>query len=1026
MRKKYKFFKIKLLLFISIFFLVIGSWIFLGFIAKIDFNKILKGYLILLICFMIVTVVVILILTRIIRNLYKKNIQEIQITNEKLNNEISVRQKLETEILEGEERYKAVLEITDTGYAELDEKGRVIDANANYVRLTGYSSINEILNRQVTEWTARYDLERNAFGVMYCISNGLIKNLEIDYQHPDGNIVPIEVNANLVRTNKGTIILALCRDITERKQAQEVLKESEEQFRRIFETSRDLLFLTSMDGKILDVSQSSSDLSGYTVDELKTMNIQQLCLEAGEREKLIQKMLEHGFVENLEIKGRKKDGNTLDILVTVTFIKDKLGKPVGLQGSIKDITERKRVEAALIESQEKFRFIVENSTAGIALVGLDGKYQMVNPAFCEIFGYSGEELLMVDFLTITHPDDVELSKKIMKEVLTEGKCVRFSKRFYHKDKHIIWAEASSILVYDANNNPSYFITHLIDNTKRKLAEDGINRHNARLQCLLKISQFKAKNTTQLLDFAMKEAMELTESKLGYIFLYNEKLKQLTHVAWSTDVKRDCTVPNPPNIYNLNDTGCWGEVIRQRKPYFNNNYGSDTEREKGTPVGHVILNKLLSLPIFVDGEIVATIGVANKDKDYDNTDAQQLTILMDSVWKMVEKQKYQEELIVAKEKAEESDKLKSAFLANMSHEIRTPMNAILGFSELLTQPCQSEEKKTRFSNLIKERSLDLLRIIEDILDISKIEMGQMTLRESQTDIEGLLVELFTYHRLRQENLRPDAKFNLLLNIDQSIKNFSILIDAQRLKQILMNFIDNAFKFTLNGSIELGCQLKGNDILFSVSDTGIGIPPEKQHIIFDRFRQADDSFASRRFGGTGLGLSIARGLSDLMQGKIWLTSEENVGTTFYFSLPYMESENVNPEMTANELQQNFCWNNKTFLIVEDDEGSAEFLSEILLITQASILNAYNGKEAINIFEANPMIDLVLLDIRLPDESGLNIAQTMKKIKPHVPIIAQTAYASNNDRIECLQAGCNDFIAKPIQYKELIALLAQHLTK
>jgi CheY-like chemotaxis protein len=239
---------------------------------------------------------------------------------------------------------------------------------------------------------------------------------------------------------------------------------------------------------------------------------------------------------------------------------------------------------------------------------------------------------------------------------------------------------------------------------------------------------------------------------------------------------------------------------------------------------------------------------------------------------------------------------------------------------------------------------------------------------------------------------------------------------------MNFLDNAFKFTLEGSIEMGCRFSGNELLFFVSDTGIGIPHDKRLVIFDRFRQADDSFISRRFGGTGLGLSIAKGLSDLIGGKIWHTSEVDVGTTFYFQVPIKQIELAKIDHIEPIIPHEISWNHKTFLIVEDDEGSAEFLSEILSITKAVIINAYTGKEAMKIFKSNPKIDLVLLDIRLPDESGLKIAQSMKKFRPNVPIVAQTAYASNNDRIECLKAGCDDFITKPIQYNKLIQLISQ----
>ena len=1266
----------------------------LGLVAKIDLQELIVKYLIILICLMIAAAIIILVFIMIIKNMYKSNIKELKLINEKLNAEITVREKLQSEVLESEqryalglteqkksfemiemlrqsidchydgaywmntdnrfiyvneagcrvlgytleemlrmhvshvnptatdeklssvweklreqkffiaqsvhrrkdgsefpveisttyvkfenqefncgfarditerkqteetlkeseERYRAVIETTDTGYVVLDEQGRVIDANFNYVRLTGYDSLLDILDKHITEWIAPYDLERNQSEVIRCYETGIVKNLEIDYQQPDGVIIPVEINAHSVKTQNGIVIVSLCRDITLRKQTEEILQESEEKFRRMFETSRDFLFLTTMDGRIIDVNQSASTLSGYSLEELKGMKIQDLYLNTGDRDVFLKKISEQGFVENLEIMGRKKDGTIAETLVTSTLVKNKNGKVTGLQGSIKDISERKRVEAALreseerfrmifeqaqfgltiadsrfrfitanpafckmigytakelstltfanitpayrveidtinaeamsrkekkqyvtekqylkkdgslfwgslvstpvhdneeniicyismiqdinekkyiedalSESQEKFRSIFENSAAGVALVGLDGRYMMVNPAFCEIFGYSAGELLTFDLVNNTHPDDIEITNKIVDELLNNrGKGLRYATRYIHKDGHVIWAEVSSVLVFDANDKPFYFIKHVIDNTKRRLAEDEIRRHNMQLQGLLRISQFKAKDIQGLLDYAMNEAIELTESKLGYIFLYDEITKKLTHVVCSNIIKNECKIENPQIVYDLDRVGRLGIVVQKGKPYINNNYEKNNEDEKGLPKGHLKLNKLLALPIIVDGKIVATIGVGNKPSDYDHTDTQQLIVLVDSVWKMVEKQKFQEELIIAKEKAEESDKLKSAFLANMSHEIRTPMNAILGFSQLLTQSDQPEDKKVRFSNLIRDRALDLLRIIEDILDISKIEIGQMILRESQTNIGDTLQELYSYYQNRMA-LKHDANFKFSLEIDPQLKNLNIQIDGQRLKQILMNFLDNAFKFTFEGHITLGCTMYSlSEILFSVSDTGIGIPPDKQDVIFDRFRQADEAVISRKYGGTGLGLSIAKGLSDLMGGKIWLKSEINAGTTFFFSVPYKYG-------VVSEIEQkdtigliDVVWDHKTFLVVEDDEGSAEFLNEILSVTKAKIINVFTGKEAIEVFNVNPNIDLVLLDIRLPDESGFDVARAMKKIRPEIPIIAQTAYTSNSDKIECLNAGCNDFIAKPIQYNKLMELLVQYLGK
>jgi PAS domain S-box-containing protein len=256
-----------------------------------------------------------------------------------------------------------------------------------------------------------------------------------------------------------------------------------------------------------------------------------------------------------------------------------------------------------------------------------------------------------------------------------------------------------------------------------------------------------------------------------------------------------------------------------------------------------------------------------------------------------------ELKLAKEKAEESDRLKIAFLSNMSHEIRTPMNAILGFSELLSKPGITDENKARFSGLMKERSHDLLRIIEDIIDISKIEIGQMRLFETHGHVESLLKDIFEYYQYRKNNMKKDMEIDLVLLCDDTLKDVYIEIDGQRFRQILINLLDNSFKFTKKGKINIGCYLRDqSEIIFFVSDTGIGIPNEKQQIVFENFRQAEDMFSTRNFGGTGLGLSIAKGLSELMGGRLWFESTEQVGTTFYFSLPFKSSPEIKKQVAA----------------------------------------------------------------------------------------------------------------------------------
>lgn len=248
----------------------------------------------------------------------------------------------------------------------------------------------------------------------------------------------------------------------------------------------------------------------------------------------------------------------------------------------------------------------------------------------------------------------------------------------------------------------------------------------------------------------------------------------------------------------------------------------------------------------------------------------------------ERVKYEQMLIAAKEKAEENDRLKTAFLCNMSHEIRTPMNAVIGFTDLLIYREVGPEKQKRYLKLIKDHAVDLLHLIEDILDISKIEVGQVKLNSSMISITDLMSEMYEFYNLKISN-SPKANPRIVYNPDERLTGRRFMVDAQRLKQILGNLLDNALKFTEEGEIEYGCKIDGDKLLFYVKDSGIGIPKEKQELIFERFRQVDEQLHLKQYGGTGLGLSIVKGLLSLMGGEIWVESVPGEGSIFYFTIP-----------------------------------------------------------------------------------------------------------------------------------------------
>ena len=374
----------------------------------------------------------------------------------------------------------------------------------------------------------------------------------------------------------------------------------------------------------------------------------------------------------------------------------------------------------------------------------------------------------------------------------------------------------------------------------------------------------------------------------------------------------------------------------------------------------------------------------------------------------------DELKSAKEKAEESDKLKSAFLANMSHEIRTPMNAILGFATLIRNRTLTDEKRRQYIDLINSNCRQLLHIITDIIDISKIEAGQINIFNKNFQLNKILHDLYLNYKNQLEVLNKPIE--LIFNPGLKNEESAIFTDKVRLEQILTNLLSNAFKFTEKGSIELGYDIyKKRDIVFFVKDTGIGMNEEEQKIIFDRFRQVSSSY-NKLYGGTGLGLSISKGLAEKLGGKIWVKSELGKGSSFYFSIPFKPGVNLErPVQIDYNIQYN--WTGRTILIAEDEEVNYSLLETILNPTRAELLRAKTGLEAIRLCETREQIDVVLMDIKMPDLNGLEATKRIKALHNNIPIIAQTAYAMSTDEENCLHYGCDDYISKPLRIDELL---------
>lgn len=381
-----------------------------------------------------------------------------------------------------------------------------------------------------------------------------------------------------------------------------------------------------------------------------------------------------------------------------------------------------------------------------------------------------------------------------------------------------------------------------------------------------------------------------------------------------------------------------------------------------------------------------------------------------------------EYIRQKERAIKSDKLKSAFLANMSHEIRTPMNAIVGFSELIEHETDSF-KRHQYLNIIKNSSDSLLKLINDIIDLSKIESDDLKLSYSNFSIQEMFIEIKDIHSIE---LLTREKTDIQLDFYLPDGDIIVNSDPLRLKQVLSNLLNNAIKFTSRGTITFSCQKKGGELMFSVTDTGTGIPEEDQQKIFERFTKFN--YQGMNTQGTGIGLAIVEKLVSKLKGRIWFKSVWGEGSSFFFSIPFITPKIIPGQFTKSKIMSSSIIreSKKIILVVEDDKTSFLLIKEILSQSNFEIYHVNDGKDAVDFIKMNPETHLVLMDVKLPYMDGYEATFAIKRINPNIPIIAQTAYAMSGDREKATRAGCNDYITKPLDSKKLQELVKAYLLK
>ncbi|MCF8328556.1 MAG: response regulator [Bacteroidales bacterium] len=510
-----------------------------------------------------------------------------------------------------------------------------------------------------------------------------------------------------------------------------------------------------------------------------------------------------------------------------------------------------------------------------------------------------------------------------------------------------------------------------------------------------------------------EIFNCTFGFFGYMdYSDEEKLicPSMTYNIWDECQMPDKTIEFPKSLW----AGIWGESLKTKSSIYKN---SDLK----LPGGHVQLENALAVPVIYKRKLLGQIVIGDNREGFDDSHKEKLEEICNYISPLLDshlmKKVYESELISAKEKAEENNRLKTAFLNNMSHEIRTPLNGITGFIGLLQNSGIGPEEKQEYLDIINKSSDRLIATVTDIIDISKIEAGEVKVTKKEVSVNEILEEHYNYfyHEAKSKGLELIYKPNL------SDKEALVITDKSKLEGILTNLIKNAIKYTEQGKITFACsrkKVKDNEVLeFYVKDTGIGIPANRIESIFNRFEQADIE-DKRALEGSGLGLAIVKSYVEMLGGRIRVISEEGKGSTFTFSIPYtrqLVKESDVKEKTSKEPQVSLS--NLSVIIAEDDETSIMLFETIFKSTFSKITYTKTGQDTIDKCRENPETDLILMDVKMPDMNGYEATREIRKFNSDVVIIAQTAYALKGDRQKAIDSGCNDYITKPMKKKVLI---------
>ncbi|MFQ6607325.1 MAG: PAS domain S-box protein [Fidelibacterota bacterium] len=898
--------------------------------------------------------------------------------------DVTERRLSEKEVRESEERFRSLAQTATDGVIIINAKGKIRFFNQASERMFGYSS-GEIIDKKVTLLIPNEFQKKHIAGLARYLKTGkpvvLGKTLELTGLRKDGSKLPIELSLSEIQTGGEKAFISIIRDISERKIAEEALQKSHELLQKTHDTLLDAIISTDLDFNIVSCNKAVEKMFGYTPDELIGKNylflVPQAMLDDPKRKGSQEKLFQKGFFRDDDFYFRKKNGDLFPARFSVAVTRDEKGNPTGLVGSVHDITDRKKAEEELRESEERYRSILENIKEGYYEVDLKGNFTFFNDSVCKMLNYSRDELMGMNYRQYMDSESSDIVFSAFNEVYkTNNPSKTIDFKIKGNKGKIRYGEISITLLKGRSNKPVGFRGIVRDVTERKQAEE-----------------------------------KLRESEEKFRSIYESSID----VYYRQDKDRLITMVSP----SVRQFGYEPEELigtRGLEYYF-----AREDRDQ--------LNSLLEKEGLVkdyetklkdaNGNIVWVSMNVRMLRDDRGNFAGIEGVLRD----ITERKRDRERLEKALEDAQRAERVKSLFLANMSHEIRTPLNAILGFTELIeasTRHLVGEEER-EFFDTIKSSGERLMHTVHEILDISQIEAGTYDLKQERLDLVKLVGERVS------EFQRAAREKSLQMAYQTDLDTAFILADPYGISQSISNIIDNAVKYTEEGQITVSLGHQEGQYVLTIRDTGIGISQEYLDSLYEAFSQESEGY-TKRFQGIGLGMAIAKRHLDLNQVGIAVESAKGEGTTFTLTFqPARKSRRKQPEEKAIVVETPVVETEERplVLLVEDDPNSRR-LVEFFLKGRYRTSFAESVAEAKEELKQEP-VALVLLDLSLVgDEDGLDLVRWMRKTKRwrQTPVIATTAHAFTTDRDNCLAAGCNDYLAKPLDRKKLILMMRQQL--